>query len=143
VSEEVWSSIPGWEDYYEASNFGRIRSVKRLLTVPHGKGKTILSRWYGGKVLSPKVGHGNYLYVNLWRDNVGKMHAVHRCVLGAFSKDIPSHLVCNHIDSNRQNNFVDNLEFITQKENLEHARNLGSKIGRRPNPSSRNTLQTT
>lgn len=124
---EEWKVIPGWEGYYEASNIGNIRSIKRYLEVPHPHNGMLYIRPYGGKLLSPKTGDGGYLYVNLWRDNQGHMRAVHRLVCGAFTGYIPENLVCNHIDSVRSNNNISNLEFVTQKENLSHARAIGSR----------------
>ena len=121
---EEWKEIPGWVGYYEASNLGNIRSIKRYLEVPHPHSGMLYIRPYGGQQLSPKTGDGGYLYVSLWRENKGHMCAVHRLVCGAFTGHIPNELVCNHIDANRSNNTIQNLEFITQKENLEHARKL-------------------
>ena len=136
-NKEVWKEVPGWEGYYEASNLGNIRSVTRYYNIQHSRTGSTYIKPYVGKVLSPKVGDGGYLYVNLWRDNKGYTRAVHRLVCGAFLGHIPDNLVCNHLDSNRKNNSLSNLEFVTQKENLAHAKRTGSKIGRRPNSNSR------
>ena len=125
--EEVWKPIPLWEGLYEASSAGRIRSVKRYIERPHWTGKTTYIQSYGGKILSPKIGDGGYLYVNLCRENKGHMRAVHRLVCAAFNGNAPSWLVCNHINHSRQDNTINNLEFITQKENLQHAKNAGRR----------------
>ena len=125
--EEEWRPIPDWEQLYEASNLGRVRSVKRVLKRPHWTGKCLYKQSYGGKILSPKVGDGGYLYVNLWKNNKGHMRAVHRLVCAAFNGAAPSYLVCNHINHNRQDNTLTNLEFVTQKENLQHAKNAGRR----------------
>jgi hypothetical protein len=126
VTEEIWKDIPSWQGLYQASSFGRIRSILNERTV-YGK-HGWYTRCYGGQLLSPKVGQGNYLYVNLWNANKGHMRAVHRLVCEAFNYH-PNYanLVCNHIDHNRQNNYANNLEFITQKENLEHAKICGRR----------------
>lgn len=127
TNEEIWEDIPGWIGYYQASNLGRIRSMRRSTIRPHSVSKGLYAQPYGGFVLSPKTGRGDYLYVNLWRNNKRHMRAVHRLVCAAF-KGLPiANLVCNHIDHNRQNNTVENLEFITQKENLQHAKNAGRR----------------
>jgi hypothetical protein len=122
-----WNDIPEWEGYYQASNEGQIRSVKRFISRPHWTGKTNYTQSYGGKILSPKVGDGGYLYVNLWKQNKGHMRAVHRLVCAAFNSKDHKELVCNHINNCRHDNTSTNLEFITQKENLQHARNQGRR----------------
>jgi hypothetical protein len=120
LQPEEWRDIPSWQGLYQASSYGNIRSIENE--------RTVLGRWgeytrsYGGSVLSPKVGDGNYLYVNLWNANRGHMRAVHRLVCEAFCPN-PNFefLVTNHIDGNRQNNHYLNLEFVSQKENVAHA----------------------
>lgn len=115
--EEVWKDIPSWKGLYQASSLGNIRSVKNY--------RKVLGKWgpytraYGGQSISPKVGRGGYLYVNLWNANKGHMRAVHRLVCETFNPHVNfENLVTNHVDGNRQNNHYLNLEFITQKENL-------------------------
>lgn len=94
---ERWRPIPGYEGRYEASNLGRIRETRVLKTD-------------GG-------GH-RYPRVNI----DGRTQYVHRLVALAFLGDPPSSgAVVNHKDFNRKNNSAENLEWVTQTENMRHA----------------------
>lgn len=126
-TSEEWRAVVGFENYYEVSNLGSVRSVIRRIT-RITKGGSYQTRPYGGKVLSPKVQDKGHLEVSLWKKNKGKTKSVHRLVLESFLGPQP-HLVCNHIDGNPGNNKLENLEWCTQKENLHHSANvLGRKM---------------
>lgn len=74
-----------------------------------------------GKVLTPTINKQNgYLYVSLWKDNVGKTTAVHRLVAQAYIPNPHNKPEVNHIDSNRLNPHRDNLEWCTRAENVIH-----------------------
>ena len=120
LQPEEWRDIPSWLGLYQASSLGNIRSIENERTVLGRWGK--YTRSYGGRLLSPKLGDGGYLYVNLWNANKGHMRTVHRLVCEAFNHH-PNFefLVTNHIDGDRQNNHYLNLEFISQKENVADA----------------------
>lgn len=121
---EIWIDIPSWMDLYQASSLGRIRSVVRTLTVDSNKGYEYI-RSYGGQILSPKKHKAGYLYVNLWKGNKGYMRAVHRLVGEAFNEGFSDELVCNHKDFNKENNCPENLEFVTQLENVHWSKENG------------------
>lgn len=129
-SDELWRPIPGWDGLYEASNHGRIRSVRRMLPGPIGRKSGVATiRAYGGKVLAPKRCRNGYASVNLWRQNVGRMYDVHRLVCMTFWPSISEGLEVNHKDGNRLNNAACNLEWVTRRQNLKHAEMvLGTKM---------------
>lgn len=105
--KEAWKSVKGFEGLYSISNFGRLKSYK--------KNKS-------GYILSVKNRHGWYLTCNLI-DRGGKMvtKRIHRLVAEHFL-GIPERMrEVNHKDMNKQNNRVDNLEWVTRKENNQHA----------------------
>lgn len=112
---EYWLIVPGYEGKYEASNLGRVRSVSRYITNKHGS-KTL----YRGVVLKQSESGNGYLHVSLGDKNTVKVHQiVARAFIGESEKQI------NHIDGNKKNNHVDNLEYLTQSENALHAVGLG------------------
>lgn len=119
---EKWKSVKGYEGYYEVSNLGQVRSVDRLL--PHNRGE---SRLQPGKLLKGEVTYQGYKRVRLSKFSKTKKFNVHRLVAEAFIGGYPSGKVINHIDENKANNKVENLEYITQKENINH----GSSMKRR------------
>lgn len=140
--DEVWKPIKTFPNY-EASSLGKIRSVYHTTTQIGRWG--LYTKSHPSKILSPKIGRGDYLYVNLYHDGNSSMRAVHRLVLEAFSEKCPD-VDCNHKDLNRQNNHITNLEWCTRKENLKHAEQNGRimcwEVQRRRAASRRNTLQT-
>lgn len=116
---EIWKMIPGFPGY-EASDLGRIRSVERVLL--------LASRWGGfadrkfkGRILAPNINHkrGGYHYVSLGRNS--QSLKIHRLVWAAFNGKIPVGKCVNHLDFNKQNNNVSNLEVISLRENSRHA----------------------
>lgn len=121
AEQEVWKDIPSWLGIYQASSHGNIRSVPRKIQQTNCKFKSgIQERTVGGKVLSPKTGRGGYLYVNLWFNNKAKMRAVHRLVCEAFVGEAVG-LDVNHKNGIKSDNSAKNLEWLTRKENLNHA----------------------
>lgn len=111
--EEVWKTIKDYENLYEVSNHGRVRSLKRATT--------------SGKVLKQYVNPKNgYCYVTLSKDNVRIGKRVHKLVMGAFSGEC--NLQINHLDGNKTNNCLDNLEYCTASENMIHAYQMGLEV---------------
>lgn len=109
---EEWKDIRGYEGIYQVSDKGRVRSFR----VKDG---------YVGFKLSdtPKlislIPNGNgYLYVSLVKDGKRTNHYVHRMVAEAFIGPIPKGHVINHIDYDKANNSAENLEIVTQKDNV-------------------------
>lgn len=106
IEGEIWTSLLGYDAYYQVSDHGRVRSLSRFI-----KGKP-----YRGKVLKqPKTTKG-YLAVSLSFEGQIKQKMVHRAVLESFTGFHPNLLV-RHIDSNRQNNKLKNLVWGTPQEN--------------------------
>ena len=114
--QEVWLPVRGYEGLYEISDHGRVRSVARV--VPHrlkGK-KTIPSR-----ILKQGKGSHGYFTVSLWQGNKGRSYCVHTLVANAFIGETDGHrLLVNHLDYDRTNNAVGNLEITTHGENMAH-----------------------
>jgi hypothetical protein len=106
---ENWVKVLGFEDYYEVSNYGKIRNCKFIMKQQLDK--------YG------------YKYICLTKNKIQKKLKVHRIVLSSFLKE-EKNLVCNHKDKNRQNNNLNNLEWVTILENNIHKfLNTKSNVG--------------
>lgn len=116
---EEWRQISGWEGYYEVSNCGRVRSCDRL--VRHAKGGVALKN---GRVLKERNDGKGYPFVGLYRASKGKQERVHRLVAAAFIPNPRNLPQVNHIDGDRANPDVSNLEWVTLVENLLHARDV-------------------
>jgi len=108
-----WRFIPGWESFYEVSNFGEIRSVDRIVHKNNGT-----QAKYKGKVRSATNDQDGYLGVLLSAPGRKKVFMkVHHAVLLAFHGDRPDGHECRHLDGNRKNNYLENLQWGTPEEN--------------------------
>lgn len=110
--DEVWKDIPGFEDKYQASTKGNIKSLDRKITpAPNQK-----SRFRRGQVLKPTLS-GSYLTVSL----EGTTYTVHSLVADTFFPgNKEKNYVVNHKDFNTLNNNYMNLEWISQRENIQY-----------------------
>lgn len=117
--EEIWKPIPGFSRYH-ASNLGRLKSLR------YKNGNT-------EAIFKPAVTPDGYLKTMLLDDN-GKYRSwcVHKWIAMAFYGERPDGKQINHIDGNKQNNRIENLEYCTCSENVTHAFRTGlmrPKIG--------------
>jgi len=128
LENEIWKPIPFYEEVYEASNFGRIRTIDGKLTYSTRHG---VRRW-NGRILKNKtkeVDKKTGYRVTLWINKKSKDWLVARLVAlafygipdGFYLKTTGNRMTVNHIDGNRLNNRVENIEWLTLKENIQHA----------------------
>jgi hypothetical protein len=111
---ELWASVPGYEGFYEVSNFGNVRSLTRFVEYGRHKGMT-----YKGRDIKQFIS-GKYLSVKLSRAGVTKTSYVHELVLLAFEGPRPkvaSRSEIRHLDGNAMNNALNNLKYGTVREN--------------------------
>ena len=119
--EEIWKPVKGYEHDYMVSNIGRVKSLKSVITKSNGGIYTRES-----KILKSAVDKKGYVRCAL--SAVGEKlvtKKVHRLVAEAFIPCEDYSLFVNHIDFNTKNNYVDNLEWCTNKENAYHSINNG------------------
>jgi hypothetical protein len=117
--QEIWRDLPGYEQYYQVSNFGKLRSKPRRVKCGNG--------YYTkpAKELKLQINNHGYLYFQVKADGEHKKLYIHRAVCMAFIPNINKKPYVNHMDSNPLNNNVSNLEWVTHKENVHHAMNAG------------------
>ena len=120
----MFKDIPGWEGYYQVSDDGNVRSVDRYVMRNGVKMKL------KGLDLTPQSDTRGYLSIGLYRDNTCYNYSVHRLVLMTFNPvDGFENLQVNHINGNKSDNRLSNLEWSTPKENQQHAINHGLRKG--------------
>jgi hypothetical protein len=112
-TQELWRSVVGWEDLYEVSNLGRVRSIVRVL--PNWRGGV---RRYGGKQLKPIRRYDGYLVVNLSNAGVRRTVGIHQLVLEAFVGPCPHGFDACHNDGSRDDNQACNLRWDTRRNNM-------------------------
>lgn len=125
MSEE-WRDIPGWEGLYQVSTLGRVRSLDRYRNNHHNSKAKIF-----GKVLKPVKPDQGYSWVTLQRNGAKKIKLVHRLVAETFLPNHEDSDVVNHKDYDSTNNKVCNLEWMTQKENVNYSRRHMSEARRK------------
>lgn len=119
---EIWKEITGYEGYFEVSNLGNFRSKDRII-----KYKQNGTRKYPGKSLKVELMQDGYSRIVLMKESVKKRYMCHRLVAETFIPNPENKPFVNHIDGNRSNNCVTNLEWCTQSENEIHAVNVLGK----------------
>ena len=115
---EIWKDITGYDGVYQISNYGRVRRFwKKSQWNPEGK----------LKMLKVSIGERGYQCVNLYKNGKRTTCKIHRLVSFEFIENTLNKPQVNHIDGNKINNHVDNLEWCTCSENLKHAYKTGLK----------------
>ena len=104
-SEEIWKDIRDYEGVYQISNLGKVKSLARK--VSNGHALIDLEE----RLLTPNTLAKGYFQVTLYKGKKRKCFQVHRLVAGAFIENPGNYPQVNHIDGNKQNNVVDNLEW--------------------------------
>jgi len=107
---EEWRPVVGFEGLYEVSNIGRVRSLTRYK-----------------KVIKPIITNSGYYQYQLWHNGVCRVGLAHRLVAQAFIPNVDNKPIVNHIDEDKLNNSVENLEWTTHIENCRY----GTAIARR------------
>lgn len=120
--EEVWMDL-ACNNNYECSNTGKIRSKTRVMFRKNGRKHSVK-----GKLLSPNTnqGHSGYQRTMIKVNGKSKTISFHREILKSFKPHpLQDKLECNHIDGNKLNNNIDNLEWVTKRQNIKHSFELG------------------
>lgn len=100
--EELWKDIEGYEGLYQISTLGR---VKRVTT---------------GRILKGGKNTSGYIQMYLYKQGIRDVNRIHRLVAESFIPNPENKPEVNHINEDKTNNRVDNLEWCTRKENSNH-----------------------
>ena len=114
--KEEWKDIKNYEGLYQVSNLGNVKSLERNKS--NGKGLVKIDE----KILTQNITNWGYCKVALYKNGARKYYKVHRLVAEAFIPNPNNKEQINHIDGNKLNNNVNNLEWNTRIENMNHAR---------------------
>lgn len=111
MKEEIWKDIKGYEGLYQVSNFGRLKNNK--------------------KIMHPSINNKGYLQTTLRKNNKKCNKLIHQLVALTFLEN-PKKLICvNHINGDKIDNRLENLEWCTHKENVQHALKIGLRRQKR------------
>lgn len=113
---EEWKDIIGYEGYYQVSNHGRVRGVDRSVYSNNGG-----YRFCKGRLLTVTKKQNGYIRAELTKCNRKRKILVHRLVASAFIPNPSSKKYINHINGDKADNRVENVEWCTHQENMQHA----------------------
>lgn len=113
---ETWKPVKGFEKYYEASNTGKIKRKAGLTYYKDGR----VAR-FSETILRPSINHKGYEKVYLSVESKKYSKYVHRLVAQTYIPNPDNKITVNHKDCNKRNNAVENLEWLTNTENMRHA----------------------
>lgn len=115
--EEIWKDITGYEGTYQISNFGNIKSLKRETIDKNGNRHVCLE-----KILKVSRNIHGYYATPLYKDYKVNMHTIHRLVATHFIDNPMKKPFINHINGVRDDNRIENLEWVNQRENISHGK---------------------
>ena len=121
--KEIWKSVKDFEGLYEISNLGNVKALKRTWRVWNYQGKKYQEMGNKEKILSSSLSKCNYRQVVLSKEGKKYLKTIHRLIAEAFIPNLDNKPCVNHIDGNKLNNCVENLEWCTYSENSIHSWN--------------------
>lgn len=121
MQEEIWKDIPGYEEHYQVSDQGNVRSLDRV---------TCYGRSVKGRVLKSQVNNKGYGIISLRLNSKRKTYAIHKLVSTSFLNNNPDgtmKVVVDHINNIKTDNRLENLQLISQRENCTKDKKGSSK----------------
>ena len=132
-NDEIWKDIPGYEGSYQVSDYGRVKSLRRI----DASGKTRKE-----KLLKLHETADGYYSITLFNSGKKRRYRVHRLVYLAFNGEIPEGMECNHKNENKKDNRPSNIEILSKADNLRYgtrtkraAKTMTGKLVNRPDQS--------
>lgn len=111
---EIWKDIEGFEGLYQVSNLGQVKALERLVMNNGGL------QHKHERILKPNASNNTHCIVVLCKEGKTYPRLVHRLVASAFIPNPDSKPNVDHIDTDKRNNHVTNLRWVTQKENCNN-----------------------
>lgn len=120
-----WKDVVGYEGLYKVSNDGQVMSCARV--VQHPNNQFAKTQTYPDRIMKLKKNKHGYMEVKLSKNGHRRDWMVHRLVAFAFIDQVEGKPYIDHIDGNKANNTVKNLEWVSMAENNQRAYDTGLK----------------
>lgn len=119
---ENWRDVPGYDGLYQVSNFGRIKVLSQTVNAKNGSTRTTPE-----VIMKVEINYNGYCSIRLVRDGKRMRHRVHLLVWDAFGdgKRDGKHVVVDHIDNDKTNCHISNLQLLTGRENVIKSKKKG------------------
>lgn len=134
--EEIWKDIKGYEGLYQVSNLGRVKRLKRKFQTYNHLTKRYNTRIIDEKIIKGTINKKGYNRISLTKDKKETKHFVHRLVVENFIRQLKDNETIDHVDCNKLNNNINNLEIVSIQENITRAFSNGlrkeSKVAIQP-----------
>lgn len=118
LENEIWVDVKGYEGYYEISNFGNIRSLNRYQFCKKNNSNSLIK----GRLLKLSINKYGYYKTTICKESKRSQVLIHRLVLLSFLNEHNTKKIVNHINGNRLDNRLKNLEWVSHRENICHSR---------------------
>lgn len=125
--EEIWKDIKDYEGLYQVSNLGRVKSLGRLVNGSNQYGVKF-QYFKKDKILKPVLDNWGYLRISLYKNTRKIAKRIHILVAEAFLDNQNNYSIINHINGDKTDNRVENLERCTQSHNVQESYRLGLQI---------------
>jgi hypothetical protein len=138
--KEIWKTIDGYEGLYEISNLGRVKSLSRIIQRDGIFGNKKIKE----RIIKPSITNGGYYRLNLINNKIKTSFSIHRLLALYFLPNYENKPQVNHINGIKTDNRLENLEWCTAKENINHAFKIGlitAKNGINHNKCKLNTFE--
>lgn len=120
----IWAPVAGFEEAYEVSACGMVRSLDRIVETERRKAQRL-----NGRNLKPGVASTGYFSVALCKDGVRRSYNVHELVAAAFIGKRPARFDIDHINGDRKDNRVENLRYVPHRVNARNITKVNAKSG--------------
>lgn len=122
MENEIWKDVVGFEGYYMVSSLGRVKRMEMRIKIGN---RNVL---FNGKIMGVLDNGKGYDRVKLTKNDKSKRFMLHRLIAEAFIDNNNNHKTVNHIDGNKKNNTISNLEWCTHSDNCKHAWDIKLRV---------------
>ena len=125
---EIWKDIVGYDGLYQISNLGRVKNLSKIWWMDKNNTHR---RYKPDTIIFNRIDNLGYSICTLYKNSIGtKRIRIHRLVAEAFIPNPDNKPCVNHINGIKNDNRIENLEWCTYSENIQHAYDNGLKISK-------------